>query len=77
MKSKKLKKGNIFTDLSFNPMHKYWKVICVDSEYAVVAKSNKKGSRTDLTTLWVIPPNYTYYKDTNDCWAGNYKFRLI
>lgn len=74
---KKLKKNQIIEDLSKGTQHKYWKVVCVDQEYAVLAYSNKTGTKVKLTVLFIISPKYIYYEEDNSCDSNNYMFKIL
>ena len=70
---KKLKKDQVIKDLSNG---KYYTVICSDEEYAILAKSNKKGTRVKLSKLFAIDPHY-YRDEDGTCYSNGYIFEVV
>lgn len=76
-KEKKLKKNQIIETEGKRFQHKFWKVVCVDEEYAVFAYSNKTGTKVKLTELFIISPKYIYSEEDNSCDSNNFMFKIL
>lgn len=73
-KEYKLKKNQIIRNVNNK---KYLKVICVDKDYAIMAHTNKKGTKTSFKALFAITPVYTIFNDSDWCYSGNYIYTII